>query len=376
MMKLYDYFEGEINNNLLNKYYVHDKILNYNELIDFLNQNPDKELLRGSELEILEKYRHNKLEEKIKSVNYPVNIFISSYTKPEDNHNIHQSSIFYYDGNTFKKILGKKVKETSGIVIVKNKQIKIEKRKYESLQDLVDNPNVALYIKNNRPELIQIVCYDLNQFDNFINQQESFEIPILFGGSISDEDYHSKYPPSQGGSIVQTAYSRPDVRGRNILYPIFGLLANKNILMADRNMVSKFAHSVWKDFFNGKSPFFKKYYPIDSIRHPITLKNVKDDGRLYTTGSKDENEKLLRLPINYDREKLENMSNLEQNKKLIRTRGNDFINWTYKLKSGKNIIQNVVDILEDRHFKNTKNQKELESQLIALEKSYESKRIF
>ena len=378
-MRLYDYFESKIEYNFLNKYYIHDKMLSYNELIDFLDKNADKELVKDSEFALINAYRLNNFLDQIKNIkntnpddrNY---IFIKSIIDTND-YSVHESAMMYYDGNLIKKAFNVNSHDNKGIVILRDKIVKAPFKRYENFDDLLKNEDVAIFIEDKNRELLKVVCYNIKDFEHFIEGGDDFIIPILFGGSITDEDSFTKIPPSKNGSIVQTTYARPDVKGRNLLYPTLAYFANNNILMADRNMISKFARSVWSDFFKGGSQFLKKHNPIDNMNLPITLKDTSDDGRLFL-GNSSENIKLLRTDIGYNKEIIEKMSKLEQKKKLIRTRQVDPVNWTYKLKKGESEISNVIKIMKERHLNNKSKITGLENQLIKLHSLYESKRIF
>lgn len=362
MQKLFNYFSNKINfyfesilddSYKINDFFILKKLVDKNELKKILEQNLDLSLFSGVQFEVFKKYRKNLLDKTLKNFNLKekqyIYLFKPNKTLSEKKVIVVQSKddkISYVNESSYDEV-------EKGIVFLKYKRKSSKTKIFNNLDDLKNKldqdqkeniNNIGIYIseKNNK---IKIICYDYSGFDPFYNGDEHFIFPILFEGQVSNsiDSKNSKFKkiPYDGG-IINWTLSRPDVSGRNILYPILAYFANNNILISDRDELSKGSKSVWSDMFK-RWDIFDKKMPIDNWEKPIT-DTVKDDGRLFIDANNPQ--------LSYDPSKFEDMSIEQQKKELIKIRINDPYNWAYKLSDNiKNKLNGILKTLKENHQK-------------------------
>lgn len=326
----------------INKFYVYQDLISINSLEKILKNNTDMKLLKYAEFNTIIKYAPKiiknsiiKLDVDPKQKTY---FYISDYEGE-----INKENFFYYQNNKIEKEKVENIKNFKGIGFFRKiltKEETIKNKKYNSLNDLIKNPNIAIYHKEESTR-DEIICYDISEINDFTNFSGDFKLPILFAGVIIHNDrFIDKV--SQSGSIIDGTAARGDVFGRMTLYPILTYLSRNHIIMPDRDSISDPAKSVWGSFFN-KNLNISKEAPIDQYDKPITLNNPLDDGRVYI-----KDKTIRRDPYEY--QKIKDMTHKEQEEYLKEIRKNDPYNWTYKLKN-PNEVQSILNKLKDRHDK-------------------------
>lgn len=151
-------------------------------------------------------------------------------------------------------------KKIDGPYLILVKEKKIEDKKYKNINDLINDPFVAIYY--NDSFFRNIYCYDL------------LTLKTLFFASLSQTNknsYNSWY--------VDRAVSETTVAGKNTLYPIIAYFAG-GIFTSSRDSVKEAARYVWKDFFDNTSKTIKKYFPVDDVNFSITPLD-EDDGTIF-----------------------------------------------------------------------------------------------
>jgi hypothetical protein len=326
----------------INKFYVYEDLISFNRLEKILKNNSNMRLLKYAEFNTIIKYAPKIINDSINKLN--INSKQKTYFYIADYEGeINKENFFYYQNNKIEKEKVENIKNFKGIGFFKKiltKEESIKNKKYNSLNDLIKNPNIAIYHKE-ESERDEIICYDTFEINEFTRFSGDFKLPILFAGVIIHDDrFIDKV--SQGGSIIDGTAARGDVFGRMTLYPILTLLSKNHIIMPDRDSISDPAKSVWDSFFY-KNYDISKEAPIDQYDKPITLSNPLDDGRVYIK------DKTIRRDL-YEYQKIKNMTSLEQENYLKEIRKDDPYNWTYKL-NNYNEVRSILNKLKDRHDK-------------------------
>ena len=324
----------------VNKFYVFQKQISFSDLNKILKNNSNMKLLKYAEFNTIIKYAPKIIKESIFKLNIDSKqktyFYISDYQGE-----INRENFFYYQNDQIKKEKNKDIKNFKGIGFfrkVLTKEENIKNKKYNSLNDLIKNPNIALYHKE-ESKRHEIICYDTSEINDFTNLTSDFKLPILFAGVIVNDDrFIDKV--SQSGSIIDGTAARGDVFGRVTLYPILAYLSQNHIIMPDRDSISDAAKSVWDNFFYKKSNISKEA-PIDQYDKPITINDPLDDGRIYIK------DKTIRGNL-YDYKTIKNMDDKEQKDFLNDLRENDPYNWTYKLNDPSE-VRSIFNKLKDRH---------------------------
>lgn len=373
MENFYDYISKKINllfediktdSYKLNQFFMLKDLKTKDELKQILKDNENLTLFTKIEFDVFKKHRRNLLDEHIKKFNFEDTgfLYLLKATIEQINEKymielkVKEDKISYAFEPSF-------MKSKNGIVFLKQKKgfdktkkfnnlkqlkdellIDLEDDSTKTLTNIIKNPNIALYVKQVDQNKIKIICYDYTYFNEFFKESSDFIFPILFQGQISNnkdtkDSYFQKIP--YDGAVINWTVARKDISGRKILYPILAYYANNNILIADRDSLSKFAKKVWDDFYINKDIFSEKM-PIDNHENPITLHKIEDDGRLYSETP----------PIKLDYKKIKEMDKKEQEEELIRIRQDDPYNWAYKLNNSiKSNTKIVIDQLQKNHEK-------------------------
>ena len=324
----------------VNKFYVYQDLISFNLLEKILKNNSDMRLLKHGEFNTIIKYAPKIINDSISKLSIDpkqeINFYIADYEGE-----INKKNFFYYQNNKIEKEKIKNIKDFKGIGFFRKiltKEENIKNKKYNSLKDLIKNPNIAIYHKEESGK-DEIICYDTSEINEFTSFSGDFKLPILFAGVIIHDDRYIDRV-SQNGSIIDGTAARGDVFGRMILYPILTYLSRNHIIMPDRDSISDAAKSVWSSFFN-KNLNISKEAPIDQHDKPITLSNPLDDGRIYIK------DKINRNNF-YEYQKIKNMNPIEQEKYLKEIRKHDPYNWTYKL-NNPDEVRSILNTLKNRH---------------------------
>jgi len=234
-VKLYKYFESfdlkVLKNNKEDYYYFIGNEKDYQKIKDYYNLLSIEELKKIKRDPIFSEYRY-------------------VYTKLGI---VDMHSLIDID-----ELLNEKKIQGPYLILIKDKNI--EDKKYKNINDLVNDPFVAIYY--NDSFFRNIYCYDL------------ITLKTLFFASLNQTDKNS-----YGSWYVDRAVSETTVAGKNTLYPIMVYFAD-GILTSSRDSVKEAARYVWKDFFDNTSTIIKKYSPVDDIKFSITPSN-EDDGYVF-----------------------------------------------------------------------------------------------
>lgn len=267
----------------------------------------DYKLLTPSELIenklILKKIKKNKLKDLLCSI---------GIIKVKDLKNKPDKILGIYNNKIKTNILFKKEKKYQ--------------KKYNDLNDLVLNSNLAIYI-NSSEENVEITCY------NKTNQN------ILFFGKISNiEEYDDLRP--YDCSFVESVAAIKDINAKNIVYPLLAYYSNNNLIISDRNILTHKAKSVWLQFFSDKN-YISKYLPIDNLKLTNNL-----------------NYNL----ISYHKcKKIKKISLSKRKRKLLSLKREHYLDWVFKLNNEfKRKNEFLIKILINRHNKSEKIEKELD----------------
>jgi hypothetical protein len=373
MEKFYDYLSKKINllfediktdSYKLNQFFMLKDLKTKDELKKILEDNQNLTLFTKIEFDVFKKHRRNLLDKHIKEFNFEDTGFL--YLLKGTTEKINEKYVIEIKAKEDKITYSFEqsyIKSDNGIVFLKEKKGFDKTKKFNNLEEfknelieefkdnstktltnIVKNPNIALYVKQVDQNKIKIICYDYAYFNEFFKENNDFIFPILFQGQISNNK-DTKDPSFQkipyDGAVINWTVARKDISGRNILYPLLAYYANNNVLIADRDSLSKFAKKVWDNFYINKDIFSEKM-PIDNYDSPITLYKTEDDGRLYSETP----------PIKIDYKKIKEMDKKEQEEELIRIRQDDPYNWAYKLNNSvKSNTKTVIKQLEKNHEK-------------------------
>jgi hypothetical protein len=145
------------------------------------------------------------------------------------------------------------------LILLKEKSFESYK-KYKNIDDLVNDPNVAIYFQDNYQK--NVYCYNLKNFT-----------PLFFA-NLSKQSRNAYDSWSISRSVSDT-----EVAGKSILYPIMTYFAG-GVISSSRDSVKEAARYVWKDFYDDSSNKVKKYFPIDDMDFTITA-SEEDDGVVF-----------------------------------------------------------------------------------------------
>lgn len=226
-------------------------------------------------------------------------------------------------------------------------------KKFKTLDDLVSNPNFAMYL-NEDESFIEITLYDIKK------------VEILFFGKINNIDEDEDFIRPYNCSFIENVASIRDIDAKSTVYPILGYYANNNILISDRNILSHKAKSVWYQYFDN-SNIFTKYAPIDDkITSDQDYQNI-----LYHQINKNQKIEFLNKHDFFDVKNtnkinrifnkiINNKSSCFRQRLLISLKRNHYLDWSYKLNSDFiNQIEDKIMILKNRHHPNKKLEKRL-----------------
>ena len=225
------------------------------------------------------------------------------------------------------------------LILLKEKSFESDK-KYKNIDDLVDDPNVAIYFQDNYKK--NVYCYNLETYK------------VLFFANLAKQSRNAYDSWS-----ISRAVSVSELAGKNILYPIMAHYAG-GIISSSRDSVKEVARYVWKDFYDDSSDKIKRYFPIDDMSFTITP-NEKDDGVVFFKTAYDYDDILLILKqeinkMNKDDQSIFNELLLVSNKKemndVIKSYPNSDVNQKIKtyLEGRKDIFFKRKDWCERKDF--------------------------
>lgn len=352
MEKLYNYllernnfyFENSIDSDdnfyKMNQFYVYKELADKEKLQKILNEYEDFRPFSKYEFNIFKNYRLNFLVKTLNEIKFDKKekqyIYMSKLGEETIN-NRYVMSLKIDDSKmnfTYEPIFPSVDK---GIIILKQKRLKKENKKFKNLSDLIKNDSIGLYEQKIDSNKIKIICYDYSEINDLFEEKKDFVFPILFAGQIynNKDTKDSKFTDiPYGGTVVNWTLSRKDVYGRYTLYPILASYNQNGVLISDRDNLSVYSKAVWKSFFNDKeNKIFGEKMPIDDWKNPIT-KTPEDDGRIFKEETNENNKE-----SEYD--------------KLLKLRELDPYNWAYKLKNNiKTEAEHVKKILIEQHNEN------------------------
>lgn len=213
------------------------------------------------------------------------------------------------------------------------KKEKKYQKKYNDLDDLINEPNFSLYVNE-------------NEFNSEVTLYNLKTLEILFTGKINNKDDDEDFIRPYNCSFVESVASIRDINSKLTLYPILGYYSNNNILISDRDILSHKAKSVWYQYFNSNDVFYK-YAPIDD--------NIISD---------EEYDLILYHQIDNKKRKIflnkKNKNDLYLKRSLICLKKEHYLDWCFKLNEFfKKQLESKINILRDRHLKNKKIEKKI-----------------
>ena len=233
--------------------------------------------------------------------------------------------------NNYNKIIGISNNKTKTNILFKKE--KNYQKKYNTLDDLINEPNFSLYV-NQQECNTEIILYNLKT------------LQILFTGKINNKDDDDDFIRPYNTSFVESVASIKDINSKLTLYPILGYYSNDNILMSDRDVLSHKAKSVWYQYFNSNN-IFCKYAPIDD--------NIICDEEYNLILYHKLNKKTKKTFL-----KKKNKRDLFFKRSLISLKKEHYLDWSFKLnESFKKQIEQKIMILKNRHLKNKKIEKKI-----------------
>jgi hypothetical protein len=281
---------------------------------EFYNLNEDYKLLTPPEIFHYEVHKNIK-KQKIKNLLCSIGIINTNDIKK----------------NRVDKIIGISNNRTKTNILFK-KEKKYQK-KYNALDDLINEQNFSLYI-NEQECNIEIILYNLKTLE------------VLFTGKINNKDDDEDFIRPYNCSFVESVASIKDINSKLTLYPILGYYSNNNILMSDRDVLSHKAKSVWYQYFNSNN-VFSRYAPIDD--------NIICDEEYDLILYHKLNKKIKKTFLNK-----KNKRDLFKKRFLISLKKEHYLDWSFKLNECfKKQIEPKINILKNRHPKNKKIEKKL-----------------
>ena len=297
-MKLYKYFESlepkEFNDSY---YYMIGDFSDYQKIKDYYNLLTVEEIRNIKKDPLFEKHQY--ILNKLGIINTKELIDVDNLLSP-------------------KKI------QPPYLILLKEKSFESYK-KYKSIDDLVNDNDVAIYFQDNYQK--NVYCYNLKTLE------------CLFFANLSKQS-HNAY----GSWAISRAVSAPEIAGKNILYPIMAYYSG-GIISSSRDAVKEVARYVWKDFYDDSSDKIKRFFPIDDMDFTITP-SEEDDGVIFIKTQYDYNDILSIFKEEINKMNIEDKKIFEE---LLLVENND------QLKSLLNSSNNNLIKKLKTHFEGRKN---------------------